>query len=380
MPLLLNEEQTLLRDSARDFLRENAPVSQLRKLRDSRDAAGFSGPLWSRFADMGYTGMLVPEAFGGAGLGMVEAGVLMEQIGRQLSATPFLASGVLAVTALRRAGTPAQQQQWLPRLAGGEAIGTLAIDEHRKHRPEATALRAAQQGLGWRLDGAKCFVLDGHMAALLIVLARSSGEAGDEQGLSLFALPRNTPGVTVTRTVTVDAHNAARVQLSNVELPADALLGSAGAAWPALQAALDAGRAAAAAEMLGIADEVFERTVAYLKERRQFGRAIGEFQGLQHRAATLYVDIELARATLLEALQSLDANPPEVAARAVATAKAKCGQAATLAVQEGVQMHGGMGMTDQFEIGFFMKRARVLQELFGDAGHHMDRLARMRGY
>jgi alkylation response protein AidB-like acyl-CoA dehydrogenase len=380
MPLLLNEEQTLLRDSARDFLRENAPVSQLRKLRDSRDAAGFSGPLWSRFADMGYTGMLVPEAFGGAGLGMVEAGVLMEQIGRQLSATPFLASGVLAVTALRRAGTPAQQQQWLPRLAGGEAIGTLAIDEHRKHRPEATALRAAPQGLGWRLDGAKCFVLDGHMAALLIVLARSSGEAGDEQGLSLFAVPRDTPGVTVTRTVTVDAHNAARVQLSNVELPADALLGSAGAAWPALQAALDAGRAAAAAELLGIADEVFERTVAYLKERRQFGRAIGEFQGLQHRAATLYVDIELARATLLEALQSLDANPPEVAARAVATAKAKCGQAATLAVQEGVQMHGGMGMTDQFEIGFFMKRARVLQELFGDAGHHMDRLARMRGY
>ena len=168
--------------------------------------------------------------------------------------------------------------------------------------------------------------------------------------------------------------------LSNVELPADALLGTAGAAWPALQATLDAGRAAAAAELLGIADEVFERTVGYLKERRQFGRAIGEFQGLQHRAATLYVDIELARAALLKALQSLDADPPEIAARAVAMAKAKCGQAATLAAQEGVQMHGGMGMTDQFEIGFFMKRARVLQELFGDAGYHMDRLARMRRY
>ena len=380
MPLLLNEEQTMLRHSARDFLRENAPVSQLRKLRDSRDAAGFSGPLWSRFADMGYTGMLVPEAFGGAGLGMVEAGVLMEQIGRQLSATPFLASGVLCVTAMRQAGTPTQQQQWLPRLAGGEAIGTLAVDEHAKHRPEATALRAAPQGHGWRLDGAKRFVLDGHMAALLIVLARSDGEAGDEQGLSLFAVPRDTPGVTVTRTVMVDAHNAARVQLSNVELPADALLGTAGAAWPALQATLDAGRAAAAAELLGIADEVFERTVGYLKERRQFGRAIGEFQGLQHRAATLYVDIELARAALLKALQSLDADPPEIAARTVAIAKAKCGQAATLAAQEGVQMHGGMGMTDQFEIGFFMKRARVLQELFGDAGYHMDRLARMRRY
>jgi alkylation response protein AidB-like acyl-CoA dehydrogenase len=380
MPLLLNEEQEMLRDSARDFLRENAPVSQLRKLRDSRDPAGFSGPLWSRFADMGYTGMLVPEAFGGAGLGLVEAGVLMEQIGRQLSATPFLASGVLAVTALRQAGTPAQQRQWLPRLSSGEAIGTLAVDEHPKHRPEATALLATRQGDGWRLDGTKTFVLDGHMAALLIVLARSAGDTGDEQGLSLFAVPRDTAGVTVTRTVMVDAHNAARVQLSNVELPADALMGNAGAAWPAQQVVLDAGRAAVAAELLGIADEVFERTVGYLKERQQFGRAIGEFQGLQHRAAILYVDIELARASLIKALQSLDGGKPEAAARAVAVAKAKCGQAATLAVQEGVQMHGGMGMTDQFEIGFFMKRTRVLQELFGDSAFHMDRLARMHGY
>jgi alkylation response protein AidB-like acyl-CoA dehydrogenase len=380
MSLLLNEEQDMLRDSARDFLRENAPVSQLRKLRDSRDPAGFSGPLWSRFADMGFTGMLVPESHGGSGLGMVEAGVLMEQIGRHLSATPFLASGVLAVSALRQAGSPAQQQQWLPLLARGEAIGTLAVDEHAKHRPEATALRATRHGSGWRLDGAKTFVLDGHVAALLVVVARSDGAAGDETGLSLFALPRDTPGVTVTRTLMVDAHNAARVALADVELPAEALMGAAGGAWPTLQAVLDAGRTAAAAELLGIADEVFERTLGYLKERKQFGRLIGEFQALQHRAAALYVDIELARAALAKALQRLDGSQPDAAARAVAIAKAKCGQAATLAVQEGVQMHGGMGMTDQFEIGFFMKRARVLQELFGDSAFHMDRLARMRGY
>jgi alkylation response protein AidB-like acyl-CoA dehydrogenase len=380
MTLLLNEEQEMLRDSARDFLRENAPVSQLRKLRDSRDPAGFSGPLWSRFASLGYTGMLVPESYGGAGLGMVEAAVLMEQIGSHLSATPFLASGVLAVSALRQAGSPAQQQQWLPRLASGEAIGTLAVDEPGKHRPEASALRAVRHRSGWRLDGAKTFVLDGHMAALLIVLARSDGAPGDEAGLSLFALPRDTPGVSVSRTLMVDAHNAARVTLANVELPAEALMGEAGNAWPALQAVLDAGRAAASAELLGIADEVFERTLGYLKERKQFGRLIGEFQALQHRAAVLYVDIELARAALAMALQSLDAGKPEAAARSVAVAKAKCGQAATLAVQEGVQMHGGMGMTDQFDIGFFMKRARVLQELFGDSAFHMDRLARMRGY
>ncbi len=379
MSLLPNEEQAMLRDSARDFLRENAPVSQLRQLRDSRDPAGFSGPLWSRFADMGYTGLLVPEALGGAGLGMVEAGVLMEQLGRHLSATPFLASGVLAVSALRLAGSPAQQQQWLPRLARGEAIATLAVDEQAKHRPEQIALQAARQGEGWHLNGTKCFVLDGHMASLLIVAARSAGAAGDRQGLSLFALPRDTAGVTVTRTPMVDAHNAARVTLSDVQLPADALLGTADAAWPVLQAMLDAGRAAAAAELLGIADEVFERTLGYLKERKQFGRAIGEFQGLQHRAAMLYVDIELARAALMKALQTLDTKP-ERAAEAVAIAKAKCGSAATLAVQEGVQMHGGMGMTDQFEIGFFMKRARVLQELFGDSAFQQERLARLRGY
>jgi len=379
MPLLLNEEQEMLRDSARDFLRENAPVAQLRQLRDSHDPAGFSGPLWSRFADMGYTGLLVPEALGGAGLGMVEAGVLMEQIGRHLSATPFLASGVLAVSALRQAGSPAQQQHWLPRLARGEAIATLAVDEQAKHRPEQIALQATRQGEGWCLNGAKCFVLDGHMASLLIVVARSGGAAGDQQGLSLFALPRDSAGVTVTRTVMVDAHNAARVTLSEVRLPADALLGAADAAWPVLQAVLDAGRAAAAAELLGIAEEVFERTLGYLKERKQFGRAIGEFQGLQHRAAMLYVDIELARAALMNALQTLDVER-ERAVEAVAIAKAKCGSAATLAVQEGVQMHGGMGMTDQFEIGFFMKRARVLQELFGDSAFQQERLSRLRGY
>jgi alkylation response protein AidB-like acyl-CoA dehydrogenase len=377
--MLLNEEQEMLRDSARDFLRENAPVTQLRQLRDSRDPAGFSGPLWSRFADLGYTGLRVPEAFGGAGLGMVEAGVLMQQIGRHLSATPFLASGVLAVSALRLAGSSDQQQQWLPRLARGEVIATLAVDEQPKHRPEQIALQATRRGEGWRLNGSKCFVLDGHVASLLIVAARSAGAPGDPQGLSLFALPRDTSGVMVTRSTMVDAHNAARVSLSDVQLPADALLGPADAAWPVLQAVLDAGRAAAAAELLGIADEVFERTLGYLKERKQFGRLIGEFQALQHRAAMLYVDIELARAALMKALQTLDTKPDR-AAEAVAIAKAKCGSAATLAVQEGVQMHGGMGMTDEFEIGFFMKRARVLQELFGDSAFHMDRLARMRGY
>lgn len=379
MSMLLNEEQSLLRDSARAFLAENAPVAQLRRLRDSRDPAGFSGQAWTGFCDLGFTGVLVPEAHGGAGLGAVETGVLMEAIGRNLAALPFLASSVVAATALRTAGRDAQQAQWLPRIASGEIVATLAVDEGPKHRPEGVALRAGREGDGWRLDGAKTFVVDGHAASLLIVAARSSGSAGDTDGVSLFAVARDAPGLAVERTVMVDAHNAARVRFDGVRLPADALLGEAGGGWPALQATLDMGRAAAAAELLGIGDEVFERTLDYLKQRRQFGRLIGEFQALQHRAAELYVDIEISRAATLKALQALDADIDK-AASAVAVAKAKAGTTATRAVQEGVQMHGGMGMTDQFDIGFFMKRARVCEELFGDANFHADQLARARSY
>jgi alkylation response protein AidB-like acyl-CoA dehydrogenase len=371
MSLLLNEEQTMLRDSARSFLAENAPVAQLRQLRDSADPAGFSGPTWSAFAELGFAGVAVPEAHGGAGLGAVEVGVLMEQIGRNLSALPFLASGVVAAWLLQRAGSDTQQAQWLPRIARGEAIATLAVDEGPKHQPEAIALQAERHGDGWRLSGTKRFVPDGHVASLLLVAAR----IGD--GVAVFAVPRDAPGVHVQRTLMADAHNAARMLLMDVALPDGARLPGSNAA--ALQLALDFGRAAAAAELLGVADEVLARTLDYLKQRKQFGQLIGEFQALQHRAAMLYVDIELARAALAKALHTLD-TAPEQAAEAVAVAKAKCGTAATLAVQEGVQMHGGMGMTDQLDFGLFMKRARVLQELYGDSGYHMDRLARMRGY
>jgi alkylation response protein AidB-like acyl-CoA dehydrogenase len=379
MALILTEEQAMLRDSARSFLAEQAPVSQLRQLRDARDATGFARPLWQRFAEMGFTGILVPEAHGGTGLGHVEAGVVMEEIGRNLSASPFLASSVVAVTAIRSACTDAQQAQWLPALARGERIATLAVDEHSKHKPDGIALRASKSGAGWRLDGSKTFVVDGHAADWLVVAARSAGAAGDADGITLFVVPRDAPGVQVERVAMVDSRPTARIGFSGVALDDSAVLGTAGAGSAALQAALDAGRAAAAAELVGLADAAFERTVEYLKERKQFGRLIGEFQGLQHRAAMLYVDIELARAAVLKAQQSLDAGAAD-ASTAVSVAKARAGTSATLAVQEGVQMHGGMGMTDEFDMGLFMKRARVLQELYGDSAFHADRLARQRGY
>lgn len=374
MALILTEEQTMLRDSARAFMADNAPIAQLRKLRDTSDADGYSKPVWATFADMGFTGVLVPEAQGGLGLGMVEAGVVMEQIGHQLTASPFLASSVVAVSLIRQAGTAAQRDHWLPKLASGATIATLAIDEGRKHQPDRIACKAVKTASGFTLDGHKTFVIDGHVADLLLVAASSS-----DTGITLFAVPRSTQGVSIERVAMVDSHNAARITFTGVSLGKDAVLGEVDGGAAPLAFTLDAGRAAASAELLGVADEVFERTTTYLRQRKQFGRLIGEFQALQHRAAELYFDIEMARAAVLKALQAIDADPT-TAGEAVAVAKARAGTSATLAVQEGVQMHGGMGMTDEFDIGFFMKRARVLQEYMGDSGFHADRLASMRGY
>jgi len=379
MSLILTEEQSMLRDSAREFLADRAPVKQLRELRDTCSVDGFSRPLWKQFAEMGFTGVLVPEAFGGLGLGHVEAGVVMEQIGHQLTSSPFLSSSIMAACALRHGGSDEQQQTWLPGLASGELVATLAVDEATKHRPAEIALSAKPAGQGYSLNGAKTFVPDAHVSGVLIVAARTSGPPGDTAGITLFLVEPRAPGVSIERTAMVDSHNAGRVVFKDVRVGVDSVLGSVNGGWPTLSVALDAGRAAAAAEMLGLADEAFARTVAYLKERRQFDRVIGEFQGLQHRASALYCELEITRAAVINAQQQLDADIGK-AAEAVAVAKARAGRTATLAVQEAVQMHGGMGMTDEFEIGFFMKRARVLQELFGDANYHLDQLARSHGY
>ncbi|WP_316185553.1 MULTISPECIES: acyl-CoA dehydrogenase family protein [unclassified Bradyrhizobium] len=379
MPLLLTEEQSMLRDSARGLISDHAPIAHLRKLRDDRDATGFSRQLWATFAEMGFAGLLVPEEHGGSGLGAVEAGVVMEEIGRTLMPSPFLATSVLSASALARAGSAAQKSEYLPKIASGALLAALALDEGAKHRPLHTALQAVRSGNGFKLNGAKAMVVDGHVADLLLVVARSAGSPGDRDGLTLFLVDPKAKGVAIERTIMVDAHNAARVMLDNVEVTADHVLGEVDGGAATLSAVLDLGRGAVASEMVGLSEEVFGRTVAYLKERKQFGKAIGEFQALQHRAAQLYIEIEITRAAVLKALQTLDADSAGATA-AVAVAKARAGATATRAVQEGVQMHGGMGMTDQFDIGFFMKRARVCEELLGDANYHAAQLAQLRGY
>jgi alkylation response protein AidB-like acyl-CoA dehydrogenase len=379
MALVLNDEQNMLRDHARGFLGKNAPIAHLRQLRDSKDAIGFSRPLWKEFVDLGWAGILIPQEHGGLGLGHVEVGVVMEELGRTLTPSPFLSTAVIAASAIAHAGNEKQKSAYLPKIASGDLIATLAVDETSKHRPEKIALTATRSGNGFTLKGAKTFVLDGHVADLIIVVARTSGAPGDAKGLTLFLVDAKSKGIKAERTPMVDTHNAARVMFDNVSVGADAVLGQVDSGWNALEGTLNVGRAALAAEMVGVSQAAFDMTVTYLRERKQFGKLIGEFQALQHRAADLYCELEVTRSAVLKSLQSLDESFDQ-ASSIVSVAKARAGTSATRAVQEGVQMHGGIGMTDEFDVGLFMKRARVCNELFGDANFHADRLARLHRY
>jgi alkylation response protein AidB-like acyl-CoA dehydrogenase len=375
MPLYLNDEQQMLRDTARDYVGENAPVSQLRKLRDDNDAAGFSRDLWKSFAEMGFTGILIGEDQGGLGLGHVEAGVVLEEIGRNLSPSPFLSTAVAAVAALKGS---AQAEKWFPGIIAGDTVAALAIDEGPKHR-DRVAMTAERSGNGFRLTGKKQFVTHGHVADLLIVAARTAGSADDEEGVTLFAVDKGAAGLTASPERLADSSIAARVEFDGVDVDADAVIGDVDAGRVPLGRLLRAGRTGASAELLGVGGGAMDMTVAYLKERKQFGQLIGSFQALQHRAAHLYSEMEVARAAVLKAQQLLDHGSDE-ADSAVSVAKAMTSLATTLSVQEGVQMHGGIGMTDEYDIGFYMKRARVLAEMFGDANFHADALAKAAGY
>ncbi len=379
MPLVLNEEQEMLRESARGFLDEKAPISALRKLRDENSPDGFDRDLWKEMAEMGWAGILVEEEHGGADFGFVGAGVLAEEMGRTLTASPFLSTSVLAATALKKIAGDAHKQEFLPKIAGGEALFALAVDETRKHGPAKIAMAAEKSGNAFKLSGDKTFVADGHVADKIIVAARSAGAPGEQDGLTLFLVDAQAKGVSIERTMMVDSRNAARIKFDGVEATGDDVLGEVDGGYMALEGVLNAGRAGLAAEMSGAAQAGFKMTMDYLKERKQFGSEIGSFQALQHRAAHLYSEIELMKSAILKSLQDLDEHYG-MAGPICSLAKAKAGEVAKLASQEAVQMHGGIGMTDEYDIGFYMKRIRVAQEMFGDTAFHTDRLAQMRGY
>ena len=379
MALVLSEEQTMLKDMAKDFFTEQAPVTNLRKLRDEEDENGYDKEVWQQIVELGFAGILIPEEQGGTGFGPMGLGIVMKEAGRTLAATPLYATAVLGAGLVLKAGSEAQKAELLPKIASGELLMALALEERAHHNPAAVAMTVTKDGGAYVLSGEKTFVLDGHIADKLIVVARSGGQAGDTQGLSLFLVDADAAGVYIQRTMMVDNRNCANVKLDNVKVSAGALLGGEGGAYADLEPVLDLGRICIAAEMLGGAETVFDTTLDYLKERKQFGKIIGTFQALQHRAAEMFCEIEICQSVLLDALSALDERRNDIPQLA-SLAKARIGDTARLITNEGVQMHGGIGMTDVVDIGLFIKRARVQAQIFGDSGYHRDRYAAIGGY
>jgi len=376
---VLNEEQTMLRDAAKSWVQEKSPVTAFRKMRDSGVELGYDASAWNEMAEVGWAGVIIPEEYGGSDFGYLSMGLILEETGRTLTASPLLASGLAAASALVLGGSDAQKSEWLPKIAGGEAVGALAVDEGAHHAPEKVALKAEKSGSGYKLSGSKSFVLEGLAANLLIVSARTSGKPGDTDGITLFLVPGDAKGVTRKRLHLADSRGAANITFDGVEVGEDAVLGEVDKGHALLEKTLDRARAGLCAEMLGSAVQAFEITLAYLKVRVQFGQVIGSFQALQHRAAKMFTDLELARSAVEAALQAIDADTPDVP-ELVSLAKAKMGDVFHLVSNEMVQMHGGIGMTDAHDAGFYMKRARAAEAAFGNQGYHRDRYARIQGY
>ena len=379
MPLYHDEDQAMLADTATQFMGEEGGIAkQLRHWRDRDCKDGFGHDLWKQMAEMGFTGMIVDEADGGLGMGHVEAGIVLEQIGRNLTPSPFLTSSVLAASALAH-GSDDVKGRYLPGLIAGDSVFAVAIDETAKHRPDRITTRAEKSGNGFRLNGSKSFVIHGASADMIVVAARTSGSDTDDDGITLFAVHKDAAGMSHDAVRLVDSSVASHIKFDGVELDGDAVIGEVDGGRAILDAMLAAGRIGAAAEGVGVASGAMDLTIDYLKQRKQFGKLIGEFQALQHRASHLYSEVEIARAVTIKTQQLLDGGSDRAQLMS-SVAKAKVAKAAGLAVKEGVQMHGGVGMTDEYDIGLYMKRDRALQEFLGDQYFHAGRVAQMSGY
>jgi len=381
MPMILNEEQNMLKDSAKDFCTNNAPINQLRSLRDSDSSEGFDTATWNAMVELGWAAIPWAEEHGGLAFGYKGLGVVTEETGRTLTASPLFASAWVGGTLVSIGGSDDQKAEVLPKVAAGEMLLALALEEGHRHAPYSIATTAESNGDGYTLSGKKTFVLDGHIADKIIVAARTSGDAGARDGITLFLIDRESDGVNVTRTKMADSRNAANIELSGVSVGADAVIGGLNNGADVLDPALDIARIGLSAEMLGSLQECFERTVEYLKERKQFGVPIGSFQALKHRAANMFCEIELSKSCVLEALTALDeGRDAEEVAKLASLTKAKVGETFNLVSREGIQMHGGIGMTDEFDIGFFIKRAAVTEQTFGDVNFHRNRYGELEGY
>jgi alkylation response protein AidB-like acyl-CoA dehydrogenase len=321
----------------------------------------------------------VPEAYGGSEFGYRSLGLVLEETGRTLTASPLISTALIGASALVLGGTAAQKAAWLGKIATADTVIALAVDESAHHHPAGVSMTAEKTGAGYRLTGKKPFVLDGMAAEAFIVAARTAGRGGDVAGVTLFLVPADAKGLTRQRLHTVDSRGAAHLSFDSVEVGGDAVLGQADHGFDLLEQILDRARAGLAAEMMGTASQAFEITLDYLKTRTQFGQLIGTFQALQHRAAKMFTALEMTRSCVEAALDAIDGGSNDVRALC-SLAKAKASETLHLVSNEMVQMHGGIGMTDAHDAGLYMKRARVAEATFGGASFHRDRYASLMGF
>ncbi|MDA8890171.1 acyl-CoA dehydrogenase family protein [Gammaproteobacteria bacterium] len=379
MKLILNEEQQFLKDTAKNFAEERTPINHFRSLRDNKDNLLWDKNTWKEMVNLGWSGILIPAEYGGSNFGLAGISVILQECGKTLTPSPLFATGVLGAYAISQYGTEEQKKKYLPQIVNGEITTAIAIDESSHHNPLNINMPAVLKDNSYILNGKKVFVVDGASADLLIVVARTSGKTGDSTGLTLFLVENNQPSINVVKLDMADSRNYANITFSDITVQKENILGDVEAGGEAIENILDIGRIAISAEMLGNTEAAFESTISYLKERKQFGVLIGTFQALQHRAAEMFCEIELTKSSIMAAMQGADNNSNELQ-RLASLAKTMAGETLHLVSNEAIQMHGGIGVTDEYDLGFYLKRSRVVEQIFGCSKFHTERYANISGF
>jgi len=379
MKLILTEEQEFLRDTAKNFAQERTPVAHFRALRDSNDQNLWDKDIWQEMVNLGWSGILIPEEFGGSNFGVAGISVILQECGKTLTPSPLFSTGVLGAYAISNFGTQEQKEQYLPKIVNGKITTALAVDESSHHDPSKTSLTAEKKDDKYILNGKKTFVIDGASADVLIVLTRTSGNSGELAGLTLFIIDSNADGIDKTKLDMADSRNYANINFNDVKCSDQDILGALESGGETVESILDIGRIAISAEMLGNAESAFETTIEYLKQRKQFGVLIGTFQALQHRAAAMFCEIELTKSAVMAAVHGADERSNELQ-RLSSLAKTVAGETLHLVSNEAIQMHGGIGVTDEYDLGFFIKRSRVAEQIFGSSTYHTERYANLSGF
>ena len=379
MKLTLTEEEQFLKDTAKNFAVERCPISHFRSLRDNNDPNLWDKGIWKEMTALGWPGILIPEEYGGSNFGVTGISVILEECAKTLTPSPLFATGVLGAFSITKFGNDDQKQNYLPKISDGNLTTALAVDESSHHNPADTEMVAKKDGKKFILNGKKTFVIDGASADLLIVLARTSGNKGESSGLTLFLVDSNNNGIEKIKLDMADSRNYANINFNNVEVSDKNILGDEETGGETAENILDIGRIAIASEMLGNAEAAFETTLDYLKQRKQFGVLIGSFQALQHRAAEMFCELELTKSSVMAAMKAADEGSNELQ-RLSSLSKTMAGETLHLVSNEAVQMHGGIGVTDEYDIGFFLKRARVAEQIFGSAKFHTERYANISGF